>query len=351
MHADERAVKRSHASGTEAFALIAKYGHPAHPHVYETWYTYVDGTHRALSEAIDAVLRTRQTIDAVEISAIYQAHLSPTRISEKIESVGDTVSGELDQVLGMIAAARNSADAYGRSLEDLGRSLGIETDPRSMRVMVEGLVREMASTNAELGKKLTESRRQMVRLKGNLEAARAESLTDPLTLLGNRKSFEATMAKALAENAPFSLLLADIDRFKQFNDTFGHLTGDQVLRLVAATVKQNVKGRDTVARFGGEELAIILPQTLLSAARATAENIREAVMTRDLIKRSTGEKLGRITMSIGVSTWRPGDTAQSLVERADQALYAAKGAGRNCVFLENEAPAPPDFPQRAAEAS
>jgi diguanylate cyclase len=133
-----------------------------------------------------------------------------------------------------------------------------------------------------------------------------------------------------------ALVLTDIDHFKAFNDTFGHLTGDQVLRLVAIAVKQNVKGQDIAARYGGEEFAIILPSTTLRAALTVADHVRRAVMTKELMKRSTGEHLGRVTISVGVATLRNGETPQSLIERADNCLYAAKRCGRNRVMCETD---------------
>ncbi len=143
---------------------------------------------------------------------------------------------------------------------------------------------------------------------------------------------EKAIAEALETNEAMSLMLTDIDHFKTFNDNFGHLTGGQVLRLVAMSVKHNVKGEDTTARYGGEEFAVILPNTILRAAVTVAEHIRRAVMAKELMKRSTGEHLGRMTISIGVATLRKGDTGQSLIERADTCLYAAKRHGRNRVI-------------------
>jgi diguanylate cyclase len=145
---------------------------------------------------------------------------------------------------------------------------------------------------------------------------------------------EKAIAEALETNEAMSLMLTDIDHFKTFNDNFGHLTGDQVLRLVAMSVKHNVKGKDTTARY--EEFAVILPNTILRAAVTVAEHIRRAVMAKELMKRSTGEHLGRMTISIGVATLRKGDTGQSLIERADTCLYAAKRHGRNRVICETD---------------
>jgi diguanylate cyclase len=146
----------------------------------------------------------------------------------------------------------------------------------------------------------------------------------------------AAMAEAMTDNESLSLLMTDIDHFKAFNDTYGHLTGDQVLRLVAQSVKQNVKGQDIAARYGGEEFAVILPNTVLRSAVTVADHIRRAVMSKELMKRSTGEHLGRITISIGVASLRPGDNMQSLIGRADTCLYAAKRAGRNRVICETD---------------
>lgn len=120
-------------------------------------------------------------------------------------------------------------------------------------------------------------------------------------------------------------MLTDIDHFKTFNDNFGHLTGDQVLRLVAMSVKRNVKGKDTTARHGGEEFAVILPNTNLRAAVTVAEHIRRAVMAKELMKRSTGEHLGRMTISIGVGTLRKGDTGSRLLSAPIRACMPQNG--------------------------
>ncbi len=132
-----------------------------------------------------------------------------------------------------------------------------------------------------------------------------------------------------------SLLFADIDNFKRFNDTYGHQIGDQVLRLVARTLSQSVKGRDTPARYGGEEFAIILPQTRLGDARIVADQIRLGLMRRRLVGRDKRDDYGSVTLSFGAAQYRPGETTNALVERADAALYVAKRNGRNRVATED----------------
>ena len=210
----------------------------------------------------------------------------------------------------------------------------------------------MKQNNHALEQRLNASKEEINQLQENLEAVRTESLTDPLTSLANRKYFDDSAragdrAKRAERSEPLSLVMTDIDHFKTFNDTWGHLTGDQVLRLVAMSVKQNVKGQDIAARYGGEEFAVILPNTVLRSALTVADHIRRAVMIKELMKRSTGQNLGRVTISLGVATARKGDTAQSLIERADACLYAAKRNGRNRVICETD----PEFAAAASPRS
>ena len=198
--------------------------------------------------------------------------------------------------------------------------------------------REMRETNKALENRLVLSKSEISNLQHSLEAIRAESLTDPLTGLGNRKyfdrSFEMAVRAALASGEPLSLLMFDIDHFKSFNDSYGHLTGDQVLRLVAMSLKQTIKGQDITARYGGEEFAVVLPATALRQALTVADHIRRAVMAKELKKKSTGEILGRVTISVGVAMLKPDDDTNSLIERADACLYVAKRNGRNRVICE-----------------
>jgi len=134
---------------------------------------------------------------------------------------------------------------------------------------------------------------------------RAESLTDPLTSLGNRKHFDKALIEAVEaareSGEPLSLLMFDIDHFKSFNDNYGHLTGDQVLRLVALALKQNIKGQDIAARYGGEEFSVVLPNTAIRQALTVADHIRRAVMAKELKKKSTGEILTEFSRRSGVA--------------------------------------------------
>ena len=128
--------------------------------------------------------------------------------------------------------------------------------------------------------------------------------------------------------------MVDIDFFKKFNDNYGHQLGDQVLKLVAKTLTTSVREGDLPARYGGEEFSVVLPNADLEVAREIAERIRKRVGVKKIVKRSTGEDLGNITMSLGIARYDIGESMQELIKRADEALYAAKRTGRNRVLTE-----------------
>jgi diguanylate cyclase len=326
-----------------ALGQIRALGQPASPRNFEIWYHYATGYNLELNQAINETLATKGSLTEADLEQIYGTYIASARVSHRIESVGGRVLDEVKQVLDMVGAAAGSASTYSESLAEATAKLSGATDGDALRAIIEHLVegtKEMEQNNSKLEARLSASRQEIEQLQQNLQEVRTESLTDPLTTLSNRKFFDQALAKAMADakekNEPLSLLMTDIDHFKKFNDTYGHLTGDQVLRLVAISVKQNVKGQDVAARYGGEEFVIALPNTALQSAITVAEHVRRAVMTKELMKRSSGEKLGRVTLSIGAAVLHPDDTAQTLIERADTCLYAAKRNGRNRVICETD---------------
>ncbi len=166
---------------------------------------------------------------------------------------------------------------------------------------------------------------------------RRDATVDGLTNLANRRAFDdrliAATTAARKTPAPLTLAVLDIDHFKLFNDTWGHQTGDQVLRYVASVIARLAPAPRFAARYGGEEFAIIFPEERQREVAATLEAIRLEVSSRSLKRRSTNEDLGTITLSAGLAELRPGEEAMGLLERADEALYASKRGGRNRVTL------------------
>ncbi|MNQ62500.1 Diguanylate cyclase DosC [compost metagenome] len=161
-------------------------------------------------------------------------------------------------------------------------------------------------------------------------AATQSALRDPLTGTGNRIAMDQTLQReidmARRHTQPLSLLMLDIDHFKRINDTHGHSAGDEVLKAVANSIKNQLRNVDMVFRFGGEEFLILLSNTSREAAAMVGERLRYAAQAEDY---QADETLIELTVSLGCSTLLPGESAQSLLRRADSALYVAKREGRN----------------------
>ncbi|MCP1766456.1 diguanylate cyclase [Bradyrhizobium japonicum] len=329
-----------------ALGQIRSLRQTAIPRNYEIWYVYATGYNASLNKIINETLARHGKLTEGDLEQIYETYLSHIKTTDRIDKVGARVIGEIDDVMTVLSEALGMTGSYDASLSGATEQLSSAKDRDQIKSIVETLLRstgEMRETNKALEDRLTLSKNEISNLQQSLEAIRAESLTDPLTGLGNRKYFDRMIGmavqSALASGEPLSLLLFDIDHFKSFNDSYGHLTGDQVLRLVGLSMKQTIKGQDITARYGGEEFAVLLPNTALRQALTVADHIRRAVMAKELKKKSTGEILGRVTISVGVSMLKQGDDPDALIERADACLYAAKRNGRNRVICE----ADPEF--------
>jgi two-component system, cell cycle response regulator len=176
------------------------------------------------------------------------------------------------------------------------------------------------------------------KLRESVQASMELAITDGLTGLHNRRYLDSHMAALFDETTQrgraLSILVLDIDKFKTINDTYGHDAGDEVLREFAARVKAHTRAIDVVARFGGEEIVVLVPETAVDGARAVAERIRERVESApfEIHQRTRAIK---VTVSIGVACRQTGDvSAADILKRADQALYRAKDEGRNRVVAE-----------------
>jgi diguanylate cyclase (GGDEF)-like protein/PAS domain S-box-containing protein len=231
---------------------------------------------------------------------------------------------------------------------DRNFSPGVEPVPGAVRmrkrsgdyVWIEFAVRVVRDPSTEEAKEAVVTLRDISERKALEEKLSALALTDGLTGLANRRAFDEAVdrewKRTLREGSQISLLLLDIDHFKEFNDHYGHQVGDDCLRAVAAAVREAVRATDIAARYGGEEIAVILPSTDTAGAIAVAEKVRLAVEALEITHEDNPEGRNRVTASVGVATAvsRHGGTMrmpESLLLAADNALYKAKREGRNQV--------------------
>lgn len=322
-----------------ALPHIARHGCGFQPTSYTLWYEYVAGTNPALKRALDAHIAQDDALTTAETHELYATYIE-AREAEQVERLQLQLQQTLDELGRLAGSASNDATDYGRSLQALGDRLAPSLDVKALRDIVGALAAEtkrMQQSNQALGERLETSQRDFLELKKQLASVQNEALLDPLTGLKNRRGLQRGIDELVAGRpgglTGCALLMADIDHFKKVNDTHGHLLGDRVLQSVAQVLRTSIKGRDLAARFGGEEFAILLPDTPESGAAALAEHIRQTVARGRIRRADRGEPIGGVTLSLGVAAYEPGETPEQWIARADQALYRSKQCGRDRVTL------------------
>jgi diguanylate cyclase len=328
----------------KAFAHMESYAVLPIPENYAVWYHYAAGSNEDLVREIEHAIAHKVPFSNETCGYLYNKFiLSPANPQQKsVDDATDNAQKILADMIKIAGGITGETKNYNKNLDVYMHQIGKHIEHSDVRAIFKDLVASTASfkENSEASaKKLEESTKEIETLRKNLEQVTAASQRDFLTGVYNRKTFEQFFDEQLTvsreQKNDLCLLMLDIDHFKKFNDTYGHLLGDEVLKIVAHSLTNTLKGRDIVARFGGEEFIIMLPETSLDIAVKVADMIRGNIVSKEIKKRNTGETYGTITVSIGVARLRAEtDTLPSLIKRADEALYRSKRDGRNRVTRE-----------------
>jgi diguanylate cyclase len=338
----QHGIDQAEAYAQSALARMHALTIPATPENFTVWFEYYAGRKPPLRRAIDSLLAHGRDFTAQVNSELYQQFFAVGLQDAALRQVSDGLNETVREVQALVGDAGAEAKTYGRALVNItGEVVRDAESPERLQGVVRRLLIETQTAierNAVLEQNLKNSGEQIDRLQQSLDDVRREANTDPLTGLANRKAFDdgllKTAAQAMETDAPLCLMIADIDDFKKFNDTYGHQFGDQVLKLVARCLQDGTKDDDLAARFGGEEFAVLLPGCQLEDAVQVGERLREMIATRRLVRRATGADVGAVTISIGVARFEPGEGINDLVARADEAMYTAKHQGRNRVVSQ-----------------
>lgn len=330
------------SAATFAIKKMELHSIPPSPDNYTVWYHYALGKNEALKVEIDMMIGQNMPFTNVACTSLYQRFFG----TEKSNKMAGEAAINAQQMLKDVLKAVND---FSGETQNYNKDLGNYIDNISKdygATDVQGVIKDLIDHTVNLKKssehmthKLEESRTEIEKLRHNLQQVTQEAEKDALTGLYNRRAFERMLAEHMAtaqdQKADLCLIMLDVDHFKKFNDTYGHLLGDEVLKIVSRTLTDTLKGRDVVARFGGEEFVVVLPSTPLDGALRVADAIRLSIANKELKRKDTGQNFGQITVSLGVSTYRRGvDDIPKLIKRADEALYESKKLGRNRVTRE-----------------
>lgn len=335
--------ERAKALAARALGRMEAEELPPTPENFSLWYAYFSGQYPDLKRALDLAERDSGRLTQLHCDEVYKHFFTLDAESQVIRETSERSRAALSKVLLVLDSVGSETNRYGTALAGFREELEQPLKLDDLRAIVAALAAETKSISGRqerLQAQLLESSQQLAEMRVNLDTARREAMTDGLTGISNRKAFDHMLGMAIREaereSAPLSMLMIDIDHFKDFNDAHGHLVGDHVLRLVARELTECIKGRDTAARFGGEEFAILLPQTTVANALTVAEQIRKIVGSRQIVNKTRSVNYGCVTLSLGVAQYRRGEAPVDFVRRADEALYSAKNAGRNRVGVSEE---------------
>jgi len=335
--ADNR-LERVMGYAQQALDLMEKRGIAAHPNNFTVWYHYFAETYPDLKKELDKVLASKEEIVSAEL---YERFFTFSHDESQLSSAADKIETQLERLVNFIGDSQRGAKTYGDALEGASKSLHADLPIDDLAKLIEGVksaTSQMQTRTRMLEDKLTSSAMEMRELRKELDDTKAEAMTDGLTGLANRKTFDSTLRRLAGEASQSSgnlcLAMLDIDRFKKFNDTYGHQVGDQVIKLVASVMSGAIPRDGIAARYGGEEFALILPNVSADEAVKISAEICSKIRRRPLVNRVTNESLGKVTISAGVAKLATGEPIANFIGRADEALLKAKREGRDRVFSE-----------------
>ena len=325
-----------------ALPLMSEYSIPVTPENYAVWYSYVSGKNEELRKTIELMIEESKQFSKEINEILYQRFFkgkdenSLREVQEGLQWILVTIFNEVTKLTGETGKCES---LLNKSVDRLSGNISIE-ELRDIVNVIISETKSMGKAGWEMQQKLEKTKEDLKILQNEVAEAKTKSLVDFLTGIANRRGFDKMLLTSVdeidASDDCLCLLLIDIDHFKKFNDLHGHIVGDEVLKFVAKKIKKTVRGRDLLARFGGEEFTVILPKTPLLGAKTVAENIRIAFAEGKLKRSTTSKDLGTITVSIGVSQHRSGESLEDFIKRSDQALYLAKESGRNRVMTESD---------------
>lgn len=312
---------------------------PVNPVNYALWYEYYASDNDVLKSQLDELASHAPGNWDPDVSEeLFRTHVLGEN-ADRLDNISRDVRSLLTQVLSLVSDADEGVENFSNSLKDAETALNSDVSTLDLTALVGSLLKEtetVLESSDRYKEQLVASTREVEKLRSDLEQVKQEALRDPLTGLANRKVLDQELARVVenaSDNSQSCVVMLDVDHFKRLNDRFGHLVGDKVLKYIANTLTAAVKGRDCVARYGGEEFCVILRDIPIEGARSVAEGIRKTIQDANLKRSETGESLGRVTISMGLTMVMPGDTVDGVVERADSALYTSKNQGRNRVTV------------------
>ena len=338
---DRNDTSRAVALLKQTLPEMNKRGIATTPENYAVWYEYVSGDNPDLVNEVN-LLDLNKTAFTTEVHRdLYNRYIAGARESA-VNKLSEGVKEIIAEYLKRSLAEGSGLNNYAQALSQFGSDMEGASNVSDIKNMISTLIEETDKREVateEMSGTLSSMANEMRKLRTEVARLNAEATTDSLTKVSNRRAFdldiEQLMSSATTENKPLTLIILDIDKFGTFNDKFGNVIGDKVLRFVATLFKKNIKGGDSIARLGDDELGILLPETDYHGALVVADNVREKLAKQTLSDSAAKIQLGTITVSCGVASLKPSEYPEELFGRASACLREAQKNGDAVVGEES----------------
>ncbi len=331
-------IRKASENLKKAVPLMIKNQVPTTPTNYALWYTYVENSLPELNKELDKVVSDCGLCPPATGEALYKSY-----VASKQEKDVQQLRISLEKLMTEVFHSMNDTlvntstfqDKIDKSFDNL---LRVEDEGLSFEEVM-GLVRnliseskDIRSTTQFLNSQLNTASKEIGELKSQLAEFQKDALCDGLTNLLNRRAFDKDLATYCQSQSVFCLIMVDIDHFKNFNDEYGHVFGDAIIRTIAKRLKGVCREGISAYRYGGEEFAFLVPEKKLRVAIRFAESVRTSLEKLSVKERRSGRQVGSVTASFGVAEFHRGELPEIVIERADRQLYEAKRLGRNRVM-------------------
>ena len=323
----------------KAIPLMLKHQIPTTPTNYALWYAYVGEQNPLLIDKLDNIVNQYNTCPPVTAELLYREHIAdPNEVN--VLSMRQNLEAMTIELSQSLKDTNQDATVFQQRVDNnFNRLNRIEEEGLSLEKVL-GLVRDLVKESDEIRQsteyftgRLDKAQEEIAALRAELKRSESDVYHDALTGAFNRRAFDQDLKGLLAQSPQGTcLILADVDHFKNFNDTYGHHLGDNVLKAIAKRIGESCRDGVKLYRYGGEEFALLVPNSHQRKARHLADTMRRSLEKITLKDRRKDQLVNKISASFGVSEWQTNDTFESLIERTDSFLYDAKRLGRNRVM-------------------
>lgn len=338
-YADDLAIAADYLK--KAVPHMVKNQIPANPINYTLWYHYVANDIPELNKELDGLINNSGSLTADQSQELYQYHI----ISKHLEDHQKTLKGITQltaHLLSHLSQSMEGSESFDEDLVKNIESIKQASSAEEITPIIESVINtseNIRAANNQFKENMKQATEEIGELRQQLQQAEKHAYIDQLTELYNRHAFDRQLAQLLgndsiAENV--CLILTDLDHFKSFNDNYGHIIGDRVLKKMGQLILENCPDNAIGARYGGEEFAIILSNANEAEAADVAESIRQKIQQLRVKMKNSDEVLDNITASFGIARYELDENAESFIDRADKALYQAKREGRNRVIVYSQ---------------